>query len=226
VKIENDGVPTFESAIEQPRLVDRVYSMIRDAIDNGALEPGERLVQDQLARMFKVSRSPIREAVVRLEKDGYVRVEPYRGAVVNDLTVQEMLQIYEIREGLEPFAAARATERATRVHRQTLKNLVATGGGPRTKHPADHYRASVDFHLSLVEPCGNPLMIETLAGLWRRGTGSLMFRKYREATGTTDQSAAEHAAIVKAFCAGEADLVYRLAVQHIQASRQLLVGDR
>lgn len=226
MKIDKSEATPFGSAIEQPRLVDRVYAMIREAIDSGALKPGERLVQDRLADMLKVSRSPIREAVVRLERDGYVRLEPYRGAVVNDLTLEEMLQIYEVRERLEPFAAARAAERATSAHRRALKELIVSQGEAATNQPVDHYRASADFHLALVAQCGNPLIIETLAGLWRRGTGSLMFRKYRDATGDNDKSTRDHAEIVEAFLAADADLVARLVNDHIVESRDLLIGDR
>lgn len=81
-----------------------VYEVLRESIARGVLAPGERLRQDELAEAIGVSRIPVRSALLRLESDGLITFHPYRGAVVNHLTVAEMREIYEIRALLEARA--------------------------------------------------------------------------------------------------------------------------
>ena len=220
----NGGGSGMSFPVEHVRLVDRVYETIRQAIVEGRFAPGERLVQDRLAAMLNVSRSPVREAVVRLAEDGYVRLEPYRGAVVTAVSREEMAHIYELREVLEPFAAARAAERATDSERQGLRDLVAAAYRVDPADPVALYRANLDFHTRLVEPCRNPRITETLAGLWQRGTGALMYRLYRDVTGVADRSNAEHEQIVEAFCRQDADEVARLVAEHLRKARDTVLA--
>jgi DNA-binding GntR family transcriptional regulator len=81
-----------------------VYEVLRESIARGVLAPGERLRQDELAEAIGVSRIPVRSALLQLESDGLITFHPYRGAVVNQLTVAEMREIYEIRALLEAHA--------------------------------------------------------------------------------------------------------------------------
>jgi DNA-binding GntR family transcriptional regulator len=87
---------------------DMTYEVIREGILKGILAPGERLRQDQLADAIGVSRIPVRSALLQLESEGLVTFHPYRGAVVNKLTVDEMREIYELRTLLESHALRKA----------------------------------------------------------------------------------------------------------------------
>ena len=81
------------------------YEAIREAILSGRFLPGQRLVADELAQEFGTSRMPIREALQRLENAGLVSITPHRGAVVSELSEQEIVEIYHIRAVLEGLAA-------------------------------------------------------------------------------------------------------------------------
>jgi DNA-binding GntR family transcriptional regulator len=81
-----------------------VYEVLRESILRGVLAPGERLRQDRLAETIGVSRIPVRSALMQLESEGLITFHPYRGAVVTDLSVDEMREIYEIRALLEGYA--------------------------------------------------------------------------------------------------------------------------
>jgi DNA-binding GntR family transcriptional regulator len=87
---------------------DMVYEVLREGILKGAFSPGERLRQDQLAEAIGVSRIPVRSALLQLEADGLITFHPYRGAVVNKLTADEMREIYELRQVLEAHALRKA----------------------------------------------------------------------------------------------------------------------
>jgi DNA-binding GntR family transcriptional regulator len=84
---------------------------LRDAILDGRLRPGQRLRAETLAIELGTSRTPVREALVALEGEGLVEVEPRRGAVVRSFHADDLLDLYEVRAVLEPHAAARAAER-------------------------------------------------------------------------------------------------------------------
>src|SRR5579859_6100098 len=105
---EPNSLDGLHIELDELRLVDRVYEQIKAAIQDGRIKPGQRLVQDALARQLGISRSPVREAIVRLGQEGFIHLEPHRGAVVRPVTDREMDQIYQVRQLLEPFAAAEA----------------------------------------------------------------------------------------------------------------------
>jgi DNA-binding GntR family transcriptional regulator len=87
---------------------DMTYEVIRESILKGIFAPGERLRQDQLAGAIGVSRIPVRSALLQLESEGLITFHPYRGAVVNKLSVDEMREIYELRSVLETHALRKA----------------------------------------------------------------------------------------------------------------------
>jgi DNA-binding GntR family transcriptional regulator len=87
---------------------DMVYEVLREGILKGVFHPGERLRQDQLAEAIGVSRIPVRSALLQLEADGLITFNPYRGAVVNKLSPDEMREIYELRAVLEAHALRKA----------------------------------------------------------------------------------------------------------------------
>jgi DNA-binding GntR family transcriptional regulator len=87
---------------------DMTYEVIREGILKGIFAPGERLRQDQLAGAIGVSRIPVRSALLQLESEGLITFHPYRGAVVNKLTIDEMREIYELRVVLETHALRKA----------------------------------------------------------------------------------------------------------------------
>jgi len=82
-----------------------VYDTIREAIQIGRYAPGQRLIADELAQELGTSRMPVREALRRLEVAGLVSITPHRGAVVSELSEQEIVEIYHIRAVLEGLAA-------------------------------------------------------------------------------------------------------------------------
>jgi DNA-binding GntR family transcriptional regulator len=109
-------------------LPDFVYGKLRSAIRNQELKPGDRLREVQLAERLGVSRTPVREALKRLEADGLTRVAPPRGFVVTELTHRRVMELYAMREILAGVAARFAAEQASPMEIQTLQELVTQQG--------------------------------------------------------------------------------------------------
>ena len=114
--------PNFEVNMnEYLPLRDVVFNTLRQAILRGELKPGERLMEIQLANKLGVSRTPIREAIRKLELEGLVLMVPRKGAEVAEITEKNMLDVLEVRKALEELAAELACERITKEQIQEMK---------------------------------------------------------------------------------------------------------
>jgi DNA-binding GntR family transcriptional regulator len=100
------------------------YDVLRDRILRGELHPRQRLVETELAENLKSNRARIRRALARLEHDGLVAIEPYRGAYVRMVSEQEAVEIFETRGVLEPYLVRQTAARATSADRIRLQALV------------------------------------------------------------------------------------------------------
>jgi DNA-binding GntR family transcriptional regulator len=128
-------------------LPDFVYGKLRSAIRNQELKPGDRLREVELAERLGVSRTPVREALKRLEADGLTQVAPPRGFVVTELTHRRVMELYAMREILAGVAARFAAEQAAPMEIQTLQELVARQGTAKDAISAarlnDHLREAI-----------------------------------------------------------------------------------
>ncbi|UOD81684.1 GntR family transcriptional regulator [Paenarthrobacter ureafaciens] len=138
----------------------QVTNMLRAAITSGEMGPEEHFSAIGLAEKLGVSRTPVREALQLLEKEGIVRIEKNRGVRVLQMSLDEIVQIFQIRIILEPPAAARAAEVATDEDLANFRTLhgrileaAAREDGPGT------LQADKDFHLFLMELAGNPRLL-------------------------------------------------------------------
>jgi len=109
-------------------LPDYAYGRLRAAIRNQELRPGDRLREADMAERLGISRTPVREALKRLEADGLVQLAPPRGFVVTQLTYRRVMELYAMREVLAGVAARFAAEQASPMEIQTLQELVAQQG--------------------------------------------------------------------------------------------------
>ena len=129
----------------------RVRDELQHAILEGVLRPGERLRAEALAQRFGTSRTPVREALLQLEAQGLVEVEPNRGAVVRAFDSADLLDLYELRALLEPAAAARA---ATRIGDDEIAQLKALTDDDAP--PERQMASNEQFHRIIVEAARSP----------------------------------------------------------------------
>ena len=208
----------------QPRLVEQVYEAILSEITEGKLPPGARLIQDELAAAYGVSRQPVQQALLLLRNHGLVRDAPRRGLVVSPLDVDFVRNLYRVRAVLEGLAARTAAEHGSRRARAEGPPLIeagraAVGSGSVTKQIA----ADMAFHAFLYEISGNPLIGETTAPHWqhlRRVMGEVL-RDDEEIPGSIWD---EHAAILDSVIAGDGNKAERLGRQHITRAADIFVA--
>lgn len=195
-----------------PRLVEVVATELRRLIVTGHWSQGERLVEARVAEQLGVSRNPVREALRILEADGFVELEPRRGARVAVLDADEVLHLLEVRAALEELAAGLAARRRTPEHVAELTDLVARGrtvaaSGDLGDLPALNTR----FHELLTRASGNP-QLETVISPMRDRIQWVYSARVRE---RAPASWEEHATIAEAIAAGDEPEARRLAGQHI-----------
>jgi DNA-binding GntR family transcriptional regulator len=206
----------------------RVSKEMEEAILSGQFKPRERLVEMDLISRFGVSRTVIREALKKLEAKGLIRTTPYRGAVVADLTVEEIEEIYFVRAELEKIAARLVLEHITQSEIQNLKKLAKEV--ERHLREKTHQMIEVDseFHRMIFKACHNSYLYEmidylrTKAHIVRYNAWSLPHR--------VEESILEHREMIKAIENRDLSQFEKLIVKHLTFSKdsymsQLKGGD-
>lgn len=143
---------------------DSIAHALRDEILAGRLTGGERLIEEAIAKQFGVSRVPVREALNRLQSEGFVTIVRYRGATVSETLIQDSHELLQIRRGLEILSAQLAAENRGGAAAAELTAIAEDHGGQRSGMP---------FHELVAEASGNRQLQEMLAGVNRRVQWSL-----------------------------------------------------
>lgn len=147
-------------------MVDLVENWIRDAILNGKLKPNERINQDELAQELQVSRMPIREALVRLEKSGFVIIQPHRGSRVAPLSIDHIEEMYLMRASLESLAARLAAGRMIDGVINQLNEILDQIEVALINKDADRlFHLNRDFHRTGYKASGKPFLCRTINNL-------------------------------------------------------------
>jgi DNA-binding GntR family transcriptional regulator len=198
--------------IRRRRLADIAYDEIRDRIVRGVLPMGSRLNEVQLASDLGVSRAPVREAIRRLTEDGLAVEQPHHGAVVRRLDGRSLVDLYNVRAGLEAVAIRLATRR--RMDVAPLRRLIADMAAAARR--GDHAlvaRHELRFHAVLCAGSGN----EVLAGIFRILEGQLRTALAIDDSFHADlaEVATEHEPLVAAIEAGDEDAAARVVERHI-----------
>ncbi|MEU1338978.1 GntR family transcriptional regulator [Streptomyces sp. NPDC005827] len=200
--------------MKQDKLVrDKVVDALREAILDGALQPGRRLTERELTELTGVSRTSVREALRRLQAEGLVEESPSRGLRVSIPTEGEVDQIYEIRAELEPLAVRLFVERASQEEVDALGSVAqqVTPGGDDNKDVLDR------FDKVLLDGCRNPMLAELLGGLYSRIHA---LRRISAATpGRMAVTKQEYADLVEAIRNGSAADAAEVARRHVAAAR-------
>lgn len=196
-------------------LVARLVSAIQAEILEGALKPAERLEELTLSRRFKVSRTPIREALRQLAATRLVELRPRLGAVVASPTAGEVLDLFELMAELEGVAARLASERADDVALagiETVHERCQTAA--RGRNAAAYYRINRDFHDAIHAASGNRALMQEIAALDRRLSPYRRFITFR--AGRTETALREHEQIVRALAKRDSGLAEAAMRDHVR----------
>ncbi|WP_455199439.1 GntR family transcriptional regulator [Kaarinaea lacus] len=202
-------------------LTDRVFQILSREIVEGTIPAGSKISEPELSRRLNVSRASLREAISRLESCNLVTRKANVGARVAELSNEQLIEIYHIREALEGVAARQAAENMTEDEVDGLKALLK-------QHTDDFKRADgtayfqkdgdLDFHFRIVQGSHNQRLISLLCNdLYHQ------MRMYRYQLGMTSRRAGpalkEHSLIVDAIADGDGEMAELLMRRHVRASR-------
>lgn len=190
------------------------YEMILEAIDVGVYRPGDRLVESELAERFGVSRTPIREALQRLETQSLLSRDG-RSLIVASLDHNQMSELYMVRRELEGLAAALAAKHATPEEVQILREMVDADDA-LVDDPAALSQANRRFHVQIHLASHNRYLVQQLDLVHR--TMALMATTSLAAEGRGAFAQAEHRKIVEAIAAQDADAAGSALRDHISGA--------
>ena len=190
-----------------------VSEQIRGRILDGTLKPGERLVEDRLSAELGVSRVPVREALRGLSAEGLVTLLPHRGATVVEVTPETVTELVEVRALLEGLNARLAAQRHDPEIVAQLEETLARGNDAAKAGTAEELaRLNAEFHERLAEASRNSVLSDVMRGLRERTSIAFAINGRKRAREDWE----EHAGILAAVIAGDAELAALLANRHVQ----------
>lgn len=204
-------------------LRDVVCETLREAIRSGVLKPGERLMEIQLAEELGVSRTPVREAIRRLELEGCVIMMPRRGTYVANISIRDINEVFEIRTSLESLSSGLAAERITDEELERLQRLLVEIGAHIESGDMDKIvKTDTEFHDLLYQASRNQRLVGIISNLreqlTRFRTTSMSYPGRLKAT------LEEHRIIVEAIAQGDVKAARKAAEYHMEKSEQTLLA--
>lgn len=197
---------------------DSAYDKLKAAILDGTLTPGAPLVESSVAEWCGVSRTPVREALTRLEQDGLV-VRSDRGLVVRERSPEEILDLYDVRIVLETLAARLAAERHSRLDLIKMERLVQVGAEVDADQPEVMARNNREFHQAVWQAARNEALLDLLSRL------NLHLVRYPVTTlaypGRWERAMAEHRELVSAIAARDPARAADIARTHFTEARDI-----
>ncbi|MBP0598860.1 GntR family transcriptional regulator [Herbaspirillum sp. LeCh32-8] len=210
------------SALSLPEMV---YRELRNAILNGIFTPGQVLRQEEVAQRLGVSRSPLREALPRLEAEGMVVLQPRRGYAVATLDPKEIEEAFDLRRLLESELARHSISRRTPADIARVYAVLSEMANLTTKTSdadvAHWFELNKDFHNALLMPASRPHHMRALDNL--RGIIEPYIRTEVRLTGDLHQAQQEHTLLAQAFVNGDADAFVELTCKHSEHTRDRLL---
>jgi len=209
--------------------VSTAYAQIRQAIVEGRYRPGQRLIEQRIAEEFALSRTPVREALRRLEAEGLVQSEPNRGAIVRDLTTDDLADLYDLRARLEAYAAELAAVRIEPREVEELDAAIADFDEALTAEQIDAIEAT-----RVIADANRRIHATILAAARHDRLGQLLertvdvplsFQAFRQFDRSeTERSHLFHQLIRDAIVAGDAARASALMHEHVLQGRDVLIA--
>jgi len=181
---------------------EQIRDRLEEDLVNGALPPGSKLDEASLCRQFKVSRTPVREALRQLATSGLIQLIPNRGAFVAEMSLAKLIEMFEVMAELEGMCGRLAARRITEIQKQRLREHHDECRSAGIEGNTDtYYYANAEFHEVIYEACGNSFLIEQVRMLQPR------LQPYRRmqlrVPKRVNDSFAEHQEIVDAIDSGD-----------------------
>lgn len=203
------------------RLADQVYDQIMQAIRTGAISSEDRIVQEKLAEEFEISRTPIREALFRMEQEGILRVSQRGGFVIRQIDEEEISELYGTRAAIEGFAARQLAERNDPGVNAELRRTIAEKENLSEHTVQAYFDANLQIHRAFVAATGNRFLLEFFDNIWNRGSSFTLFASFKKVD--LSSSLGGHLALVDAIETGNGNIAADKMIAHICEGRDLQI---
>ena len=204
--------------LQDKPLREQIYRQLVEDIIRGRVNAGEKILESDLVKRFDVSRTPAREALFQLEKDGYISHKKNVGAVVKKITGQKVQEIFDVVAQLEGYAVEKFVE--TKGPDMDVSNLLILEERmvdlARTKQFVHYQRVNIDFHLFFINSCGNETLKDIVTDLRNK-----VYRLVNEGLSlpaNINQYLSSHREIISAVSEGNAEKAGRLMKAHVNDS--------
>lgn len=196
-----------------------VYDYLFNAIRSGDIKPGQTLTERGLAEKIGVSRTPVREAIRKLEEQGIVTYEPHKGVKVITLSQEKVTQLYDVRELLEGLAVRQLAERQTPEIIQELSGFIERAEKEAVANNVKELSGiNSEFHLALARLSGN-VYLEAIMKMLQTQI-SLMMSASLSTSGRPLQNIEEHKMLIDAIGSGDGDFAESIAKHHVRKARE------
>jgi DNA-binding GntR family transcriptional regulator len=218
-----DNNLSLPSLTDVDTLPNRVYLILEEAILQGKIKQGDRLIEEELAGKLGISRAPIREALRMMHKEGLIVISPRKGAVVNSISPEDIAEIYEATSALEGLAVKLFCARCTDEELTRLKQLYAgMEEQVRKKDVVQYRKLNRQFHEALIQGSKNKKLIEICGVLQKQISWfQNMNLNVKSRMGISLQ---EHKHIIDACLAKDPEAAARTASEHIALAAEAFLG--
>ncbi len=189
------------------------YNIIRDQIINGHLKPGQPITEERLSRDLDMSRTPVREALIRLQLEDLVRIIDNKGATIMEITPVDIAEIFQLRVLVEPYAAKTCVEF---VEKEKLKKMKRQLESIAPSDLGISLYEVHDLHHLIIQSAGNRRLTKWLSALQSQILWTLNLE--RKIPGRIERSIAEHLNIIKALLEGNGNLAEKCMREHLESN--------
>jgi DNA-binding GntR family transcriptional regulator len=208
----------------RPTLANRAYDDLKLLFQNGTYSPGDFLTEGELSRRLKMSKTPVRTALTRLEMDGFVTVSPQQGIVVREPSIHEIIDLFDIRIALETFVVRRLATTITPEQTATLRiNLDAQAKAIKDHDNELQTRLDTAFHLLLCEFVDNREITHAMDRL-RGKLHHIIMGIQRKSPERMIDGWREHEAIAESVNQGRGEQAAQRVVQHLEWGKKFLIS--
>ncbi len=201
-----------------------VYEELKRQILVGEIAPGTRMMEVELADVMGVSRTPVREAIRKLEKEGLVTIEPRKGAYASNISIKDMVDVLEVRQGLEGMAAAIASGKITERQKADLLNVVEKyKAAVEAANIEEIIKYDEEFHSMIISISGNKTLMQVFSTVQEL---ALRFRYiYYDDFNRYESMPKEHQLIEEAIMSGDAEKARVAAGDHVSKLKEFILNE-
>jgi DNA-binding GntR family transcriptional regulator len=215
-----DVALSMDEWTERPNRTDQVYERLVDLLIRGELQPGDVIVERRIAERLDASRTPVREALGRLEAEGLVFKQPNRGVTVSPFSTEAFVELLNVRQLLESEAARRAAGRLTPARIAAIRARLEEAAAKPSPTLAEIWEADDLLHGEIAEAAGNSLMAGMIRDLRRR---THVFNAYRNPDMSSFSFEANEA-LLDAVESGDAERAREAMSQHLEAVKTAIIN--